>query len=488
MAAARTLDLGRRVQGASLGGSFVRGVALAWSLLRSVRIALFTILLLATATLAGTLIEQVPPSVLADSDSYAGWLERVRPRYGPWTGMLERLQLFHVFGSAGFRILLGWLAASTIACTLGRWPAIRAAIFHPTVRVGEGFFDRPHLRSSIQSDVPLAAAASAVRSSLRAARYRVLEDGSGTEALYGDRFRFCRLGTLASHLSILLLLSGAIIGGLWGWRNDDFVLAEGSRVRLPRAGQVSVGLVQFSAEYYADGRPRDYASDIVIYDGGTAVKQATVRPNAPASYKGMTFSQASFGQAAVVEVRDAAGRVLFSDGVPLNWSSVSGRPAGFFDLPQTHLRAYITGPAAGGYDPTIPEGAILLDVFDGEGGQRLGRGNLERNQSLSADGYTVTFLRETRFSGLTVAKDPGLTIIWVACGLMVFGLVMTFWFPHRQVWALCTPSAGGGAAVHLAAAAAHDPGIEEEFKELVGRVDRALAASLAKQSGGDTGG
>src|SRR3989337_2789296 len=55
-----------------------------WHFCTSVRLALVLILLLTAAVLAGTLIDQAPPSVIADSTLYGQWLERVRGRDGAW--------------------------------------------------------------------------------------------------------------------------------------------------------------------------------------------------------------------------------------------------------------------------------------------------------------------------------------------------------------------------------------------------------------------
>src|SRR3989304_5851800 len=47
-----------------------------WRFFTSVRLALVLILILAAAVLAGTLLDQAPPSVIADPAGYDQWLER----------------------------------------------------------------------------------------------------------------------------------------------------------------------------------------------------------------------------------------------------------------------------------------------------------------------------------------------------------------------------------------------------------------------------
>jgi cytochrome c biogenesis protein len=38
------------------------------------------------------------------------------------------------------------------------------------------------------------------------------------------------------------------------------------------------------------------------------------------------------------------------------------------------------------------------------------------------------------FTGLQVAKDPGVWIVWLGCALMVVGIYGAFLMSHRRVW------------------------------------------------------
>ena len=111
-----------------LAGPF-RALRTVLRLLTSVRFAMALVLVLAAVVLVGTVISQAPPSVVADQPAYGRWLERARGRYGGWTDLLDRLQLFYVFHSVMFRALLGVLVASIVACTQGRWHGIWNTVF-----------------------------------------------------------------------------------------------------------------------------------------------------------------------------------------------------------------------------------------------------------------------------------------------------------------------------------------------------------------------
>ena len=67
---------------------------------------------------------------------------------------------------------------------------------------------------------------------------------------------------------------------------------------------------------------------------------------------------------------------------------------------------------------------------------------------------------------------------------MVLGLVMVLWFPHRRLWALCTPRDDGGTDVRLAAQSQRDLGMEKDFERVTASVRSALARRQHEEKGG----
>lgn len=53
---------------------------------------------------------------------------------------------------------------------------------------------------------------------------------------------------------------------------------------------------------------------------------------------------------------------------------------------------------------------------------------------VTGDGYTYTFGGRVQASGIDVRRDPGDTFIWLAVGMAMVGLGMTFYVPRRRVW------------------------------------------------------
>ena len=48
--------------------------------------------------------------------------------------------------------------------------------------------------------------------------------------------------------------------------------------------------------------------------------------------------------------------------------------------------------------------------------------------------YEYEFLGPRNFTGISVRRDRGDTLIWIASGLFLFGLLCTLWFPRQRAW------------------------------------------------------
>jgi cytochrome c biogenesis protein len=451
-----------------------------WRFLASMRLALFLIVALAIVVFAGTLIDQAPLPVVSDPVAYARWLDDADGKYGQWTGALDRLQLFNIFHSTYFRGLLGLLAVNILVCTMSRWRGIWNTVFHTRARTTESFLAHAHYSARMQTALPAAEAAERLRKSLARSRYRVtVEAEPGSVAVFGDKNRLSRFGTFFTHLSLILILLGAMAGGIWGFDNPRFSVAEGSTRDLGLGTGLAVRLNEFADEYHADGTPADYRAEVTLLDSGEPVKTGVIRVNAPMRYNGIAFHQSFFGQAAVMTVRDASGTILFSDAVPLSGESGQAqRPAGSFSIPGEGITVNVAGPSLAGPDPLVSPGEVRVDVFHG-GVRAVSPRNLTVGTPSDIAGLTFTFEREARFVGLNVVKDPGMNIIWVACAFMVAGLVMLFYLPRRRIWALCVERPGGSVDVLIGMPAQRDAPLEQEFDRLQAKLADTLDARTA---------
>jgi cytochrome c biogenesis protein len=110
-----------------------------------------------------------------------------------------------------------------------------------------------------------------------------------------------------------------------------------------------------------------------------------------------------------------------------------------------------------------PEGKLLtVGTF---GGRALA---LSPGQPVTVGDYEYEFGGQREFAGITVRRDPGSTFIWVATGLFLLGLALTFYTPRRRLWGKI--AAGQAAFRGLGGSRA---AIEKEIREVAARADRA---------------
>jgi cytochrome c biogenesis protein len=409
-----------------------------WQLFASPKLALVLMLGIAAAAMAGALLAQAPSGMANTPDAMRAWVNQVRPRYGVFTDLLQTLQFFSVFQSLWFRALLGLLAANTGICTVNRLPVIWHAVFRPTLRPADGLFDRGEPRQTV---VLPAGSLDAVRPSLGAALTRlhhiVETHEPGGLYLYIDQNRFARFGTLVSHGALVMVLAAAVLSGPLGYFEENaFAVPIGSTRDLGHDTKLSLKVDDFVDEYYPeDGRPKDYRSEVVLFDAGREVARQTVRVNEPLVYNGVRFHQSAYGNAAALTISDASGRPLLQDSIPMTFRSSDGdRPVGYVYLPDRDLRVYVVGTGGAG-DPRIQPGQVVLEAYQGSATTPTYTATLTQRQPQSLADLQVVFDRELQYTSLRVVRDPSSNLIWIASALMILGFVLAFYFPHRRLWA-----------------------------------------------------
>ena len=439
-----------------------------WRFFISMRTGLVLILGLGVLSFIGTMVAQVPPELRADPAAYTSWVASVQPKYGGWTVVLDKLGFFAIFTSIWFKGMTVLLTTSILACSVNRAPRLWKIAFHPRTRMGETFFTHAALRADIL--VPTAAdkAMDDVRAVLKSHRFRTINDPDDHGLnLYADRFRWGPFGTVVAHLSFVVILLGFFLSATTGFKDTQFTAAVGSKVEVGHDTGLTIEAKSFNDAYYPDGSPSDYASDLVLYKNGKQVDRKTIRVNHPLSYEGVSFYQSFFGVAASMKVTDAAGKTIFSDAVPLSWGSKDGQHSiGQFELKDQGLSVYVVDVASGKVDPDIKAGQVQLEVHQAGKDDPIATEVVDQGKAATIDGLSYTFERPRQFTGLTVARDPGANFVWVGSTLLVLGLFLVFFFPHRRVWVRIRETSGG-TEILCASNMKRDVAFEPQFHQLV---------------------
>lgn len=447
-----------------------------WRFFCSVRAAVYEIAILAVLTLLGTLRGSSVPNTIQET------LPFLKP-------VTDRWYAYDFFHSAPFVFMLALVSVAIAICTLNRAPSIWRTITDPTVTTTHGFLNGADTSASFASSKAPSETVATLTATLRSKRYRVLTETRGDEVhVFADRNRYAKLGTFPFHLALIMILVGGIVGARYGFRENQFTIPEQSIRPVGHGTGLSVKLEQFNDSYRENAMPADYRSDLVIYKNGKEVKRGSIRVNHPMTYGTVVFYQSGFGQAVSLRVTDASGSTIFDDSIPLGGyfsSDNADAPAGVQDLPQVGYRLNVIAPneALDGRpeikDVKLNTGEMYVQIVPvglNAASKEIQGAVVGQGETVTLGGIAIQFVRERQFTSLQVARNPGIPIFWAAAVLLVGGLAITFYFPHRRIRAIVSSSAGhaGGSLAKLAPLAKRDWSGQRDFFKCVDALETRL--------------
>ena len=423
-----------------------------WRLFTSVDFAVLQIIVLVVMASVGIVIRQLPGFALQagpGSSDYIAEMAKLHARYDPTFGaafvsVLERAQVFRVFSSAWFSAALVVLLVSIVVCTLDRTPRLWRQTVDVRVAQPEGFFDPRLPDRAITNGV----APEAVRTVLRRHRFRVREatGAEGVRYLYGDRNQYTKLATLLSHAGLILFLVAAAVTSRFGVE-EGLVVARGDTVTVQPIGTPGLLVLKsygFQAPGLDTGQATDFTTDLAVYRDGELLARKVVRVNDPLSVAGFTFHENGFKPAPVLVITAQDGSVLWNGPVALTDTLEDGTPAVTMAVPgrdlglQLFLRTASDGVATLAAFPyratgTAADGTVTTQNFFPVA---LAIGDT----GTSPDAGITVSLQGIEGATIVIAKqDPGAAIVWVAFGLLIVGLLITFYLPRRRVWTRIAP-------------------------------------------------
>jgi cytochrome c biogenesis protein len=451
-----------------------------WRQLSSVRLAVILMLVITGLSLLGALLIQVPSEIAKDPQAYSNWVDMVaRSKVGVWAPFLSALRLFNVFSSLWFIIACTLLMLNIFICSVNRWSGISLSLRGGIVKQNENFYFNDNTHAELKDiQAPVAEAAMISEKILKGRGYRIrTESDENNIYIAADKNRYYRLGTYFSHFSLILFVLAFVAGSYFGFRDVSFTVPVGSIREIGHDTALSLKLVSFVDEYYDNGSPKDYRSEVVLYENSQPVKQAIIQVNHPMVYKGIRFYQAYFGPATKMQVRDENGNDIFNDNVPMDSSfDLEGvrRYEGFFELhlPEAILNIRLISSAVNAEDPMIPAGNIAVDVR--QGSNQIGFKLVEMGTPEVVGGLEFTFLEESKYSGFQVSQDPMNIFIWIASILFIIGICVVLYFPYRQVWVLSQPFGQGSSRLLIRTRAPRGFRDTSELNTLVNKIEKEL--------------
>ena len=438
----------------------------AWYGLISVRTANLLLLALVIGALPGLFIEQFGTLTLRDPALTRMALERLPERYGEALATLVGgLELYRIFTSGWWSLLVALFSVSLIGNTLWRLPRLIRDVQTPAVKRGRAFF-----RSSIPARTgPLEGLdGSVLPDLLRREGYRIrVEPAAGVTHLLAERNRFAPLASLATHGALLLVVLGAAVTARFGYETILKVPAGETRpTGFPNDPQtVLVENEEFIARFDEAGNPLDYRTTLGVYRNGEQIARKEITVNDPLSIDGWVFHENFFGPAVEIDIRDEAGRILYSGSVLLD-GNLAGQPEGLVAVPGTDVSLeLLLAKGKGGVAELTVIGA-RQPTGDQVGPQIAFGAVLNTGDGYWAPdpGIGIEFREPTSYIGLIAKRDPGQGLIWLGAVLLVAGVSVSLLRPRRRVWARFDAT-----TVRLAVVGG-DPYAEEACARLVARL------------------
>ncbi len=381
----------------------------------SLKLAVILLIIMAAISVVGTLVPQgQDPTVYVQ-------------RYGQ--AAYERLKFFGIidlYHSWGFRALITLLAANLLVCSARRLRGRLRQAFSPVV-------ERPDSsirEMKVHNELPAPEKAGLLIDAFSQKRYRIRRDGSSVYASKGVAGAW---GDLITHVSILVILLGALVGSL------GFV------------GTVNIYEGDWSDQFYNWNRGEDQPFGFSLY-----VDKLTVQ-HYPIEAKIEVRERESGRMTGVFSLKEGGRIELPGTHYALELDSVDAQQGeAVLDIYNDDylLGIYHTGQPDGGqqapplfyysfYLNSVGQ-QVLKNVASNvrivKDGRVEKRGIIEVNDPLRYGGLTIyqtSYDRDDKgrfYSGFQIVRDPGVPLVWAGFALLIIGLFLSFFVFRRQVW------------------------------------------------------
>ena len=296
----------------------------------SMRFAIALLVILAIASIIGT--------VLTQEDPYPNYVNQ----FGPfWADIFRGLSLYNVYSAWWFMLILIFLVISVSLCVIRNGPKMIADMKSWKDRVREGSLRAFHHKGEYPPVTGSRAETAAKLQRLSGKmgyKFKTLETESGATLIAAKRGAMTKLGYISAHLAIVVICIGGLLDSnlpiklqMWLFNKTPIAsneiindipashrlstsnptfrgyawVPEGQHVATAILNQQDGSLIQdlpfsiqldkFIVDYYSTGMPKLFASDIVVIDHATGKRiPARVEVNKPFTYDNISIYQSSF--------------------------------------------------------------------------------------------------------------------------------------------------------------------------------------------------
>ncbi|WP_068781773.1 cytochrome c biogenesis protein ResB [Paenibacillus sp. GM2] len=449
-----------------------------WNFFSSVKVAVYLIIFTLVGAMLGTIFEQESNFINFDPTTF------YKNKYGQIGEIYYKLGLSHTYESWWFVLLLVMIGASLVICSLDRVLPLYKALSKQRIPKHMQFLTRQKVvYQGLVAEKGSEWVERAVKP-LRKKGYRVHTEKA---ALLAEKQRFSRWGPYIIHIGLIIFLLAVLFRGLPGLHYDQhYWFPEGEETKIPGT-DLYLKNEKFTVEYYSEDEmseefrktgkvvPKLFETQAVLYECTAncddpskepllkEVKRHAIQVNDPLTYKGLRVYQFDF---------DLTPKLRSVQ--PVLVDKVTGEQYGKFKLEMNNpQQEFKLGPY------TLELKNKFLDFSLNEQGQPISKSRdpnapaflfIVKGPDLPEEGsqfiYFPKQIDKERFqqdaineklgglqnkleldvqsmedidiiassSYLNIRIDRAMPFVWLGLGIVMLGLIMSFYWQHRRVW------------------------------------------------------
>ena len=386
-------------------------------LFADLRFSIFTLLLISSCSVIGTVIEQ-DQSI----ETYKINYPLTNPVFGflSWDKILY-FGLDHVYQTWWFLFLIFLFGCSLVLCSfLQQLPSLKVARRCQFFRTNNTFYKLNNYT------ILTTRSFSKILASIKTEQYSIFQQKN---LVYSYKGLIGRIAPIVVHFSMILVLVGTIVGSLFGFKAQEIVpktenfhiqniLANGTLTIIP---QNVARVNDFWITYTKTKTISQFYSDISILNNkGNEIKRKTISVNYPFIHNGIYYYQTDWNLIGL--------RFKNINNQTIEYPLINASP--------NQEKIWLTWISN---NQLTQNGIILLvDNLEGycsiynENGQFLG--NLEINETLNLN-QNLTLLEILSSTGLQIKTDPGIPLIYSGFFFLMISTLMSY-ITYSQVWIL----------------------------------------------------
>ena len=381
------------------------------------RFAIFILLMIASFSVIGTVIEQ-DQSI----ETYKLNYPLTNPVFGflSWD-IIIKFGFDHVYKTWWFIALILLFGISLLTCTiLQQFPSLKIARRCQFFRTTQQFC-RLNISTKLEH-----LSFSQLLFKIKENNYSIFQQKN---IIYCYKGLIGRIAPIIVHFSMILILIGAIIGSLSGFKAQEIVpktetfhiqniLNNGQLTFIPK---VSIRINDFWITYTKQATVTQFYSDLSILNvNGNEIERKTIFVNSPAKYNGIDYYQTDWNLIGL--------RIKDKD------FSIYQYP--LVNLPNTQGKVWLTWISN---NQQLNDGVtVLIDNLQGYCSvyNKFGKfiGNLELNESFKIENPLI-LMDILSSTGLQIKSDPGIVLIYLGFLFLMISTLISY-ITYSQVWIL----------------------------------------------------